>query len=365
MGSIMHSFLDKKGVIQVVLGLEVANSLEEIMEEALEEVSMVAFLDQHLIKDMLLINHLITINSLQCGVAAPPANYNVVAYSAWCIDLGATNHDTQDAANIKTLNSPDIHLTNTIPWIFYRKVIGVSNFFLFVEGKLASPAVSNVFESIPGVKVIYKTRELEEQQANIRIWNETWLSRFFYKPCNYEVFVKQSLNMEMAIVMARDAGMDWIIRLDADELIHACNIQEYSGLLSSMHNASKQTSASLYPGGESCIERDDMKEPFSEVSMFKKNYDHLPKDVYFGNYREAARNNPHYFLTYGNGKAAARVQDHLRPNGAHRTQCMVILYHTNCISSASMPCLGSYVAPAAQTNLFGEKGERKGEEVKL
>ncbi|KAH9685721.1 Beta-myrcene/(E)-beta-ocimene synthase 2 [Citrus sinensis] len=29
----------------------------------------------------------------------------------------------------------------------------------------------------------------------------------------------------------------------------ACNIQEYSGLLSSMHNASKQTSASLYPGG--------------------------------------------------------------------------------------------------------------------
>jgi hypothetical protein len=36
-----------------------------------------------------------------------------------------------------------------------------------------------------------------------RIWNETWLSGFFYKPCNYELFVKQSLNMEMAIVMAR------------------------------------------------------------------------------------------------------------------------------------------------------------------
>ncbi|RWW23780.1 hypothetical protein BHE74_00014777 [Ensete ventricosum] len=36
-----------------------------------------------------------------------------------------------------------------------------------------------------------------------RVWNETWLSGFFYKPCNYELFVKQSLNMEMAIVMAR------------------------------------------------------------------------------------------------------------------------------------------------------------------
>lgn len=52
--------------------------------------------------------------------------------------------------------------------------------------------------------------------------------------------------------------------------------------------------------------------------MFKKNFDHLPKEVYFGNYKEATRGNPNYFLTYGNGKAAARIQDDLRPNGAHR-----------------------------------------------
>lgn len=52
--------------------------------------------------------------------------------------------------------------------------------------------------------------------------------------------------------------------------------------------------------------------------MFKKNYDHLPKDTYFGMYKDSVRGNPNYFLTYGNGKSAARVQDHLRPNGAHR-----------------------------------------------
>jgi len=52
--------------------------------------------------------------------------------------------------------------------------------------------------------------------------------------------------------------------------------------------------------------------------MFKKNYDHLPKDTYFGLYKEATCGNPNYFLTYGNGKSAARVQEHLRPNGAHR-----------------------------------------------
>ncbi|CAL0310610.1 unnamed protein product [Lupinus luteus] len=208
-------------------------------------------------------------------------------------------------------------LEQTLPWIFYHKVIGVSNFLLFVEGKAASANVSRVLESIPGVKVIYRTRELEEQQAKSRIWNETWLASFFYKPCNYELFVKQSLNMEMAIVMARDSGVDWIIHLDTDELIHPAGTEEYS-LSRLLSDVPRNVDMVIFPNYESSVERDDIKEPFSEVSMFKKNYDHLPKDVYFGNYGEATRGNPNYFLTYGNGKAAARIQDHLRPNGAHR-----------------------------------------------
>ncbi|XP_047182254.1 glycosyltransferase-like At2g41451 [Vigna umbellata] len=208
-------------------------------------------------------------------------------------------------------------LEQTLPWIFYHKVIGVSSFLLFVEGKAALPNVTRVLESIPGVKVVFRTRELEEQQAKSRIWNETWLASFFYKPCNYELFVKQSLNMEMAIVMARDSGMDWIIHLDTDELMHPAGTPEYS-LRQLLADVPGNVDMVIFPNYESSVERDDIKEPFSEVSMFKKNYDHLPKDVYFGNYKESTRGNPNYFLTYGNGKSAARIQDHLRPNGAHR-----------------------------------------------
>ncbi|KAJ6702503.1 GLYCOSYLTRANSFERASE-LIKE KOBITO 1 [Salix koriyanagi] len=181
----------------------------------------------------------------------------------------------------------------------------------------ASPNTSKVLESIPGVKLIYRTTELEEQQAKSRIWNETWLSSFFYKPCNYELFVKQSLNMEMAIVMARDAGMDWILHLDTDELIHPAGAREYS-LRQLLLDVPGNVDMVVFPNYESSIERDDIEDPFGEVSMFKKNYDHLPRDTYFGMYKESTRGNPNYFLTYGNGKSAARVQDHLRPNGAHR-----------------------------------------------
>ncbi|XP_052170495.1 glycosyltransferase-like At2g41451 [Diospyros lotus] len=233
-------------------------------------------------------------------------------YKDWTFRYGS---DLRPKLCITTSTSAG--LEQTLPWIFFHKVIGVSNFFLFVEGKAATPNVSKVLESIPGVNVIYRTRELEEQQARSRIWNETWLASFFYKPCNYELFVKQSLNMEMAIVMAREAGMDWIIHLDTDELIHPVGTHEYS-VRQLLADVPGNVDMAIFPNYESSVERDDIKEPFSEVSMFKKNYDHLPKDTYFGNYKEATRGNPNYFLTYGNGKSAARIQDHLRPNGAHR-----------------------------------------------
>ncbi|KAG8648942.1 hypothetical protein MANES_08G053500v8 [Manihot esculenta] len=208
-------------------------------------------------------------------------------------------------------------LEQILPWIFYHKVIGVSSFFLFVEGKAASPNVSKVLVTVPGVKLIYRTLELEEQQARSRIWNETWLANYFYKPCNSELFVKQSLNMEMAIIMAREASMDWIIHVDTDELIHPAGAPEYS-LTQLLSDVPANVDMVVFPNYESCVERDDIKEPFTEVSMFKKNYEHLPTDVYFRNYKEATRGNPNYFLTYGNGKSAARIHDHLRPNGAHR-----------------------------------------------
>ncbi|RRT65915.1 hypothetical protein B296_00034889 [Ensete ventricosum] len=110
-------------------------------------------------------------------------------------------------------------LEQIIPWLFYHKVLGVSQFLLFVEGKAAKPHVSAVLESIP---VIFGPLAMVHLLSCSRIWNETWLAGFFYKPCNYELFVKQSLNMEMAIVMAR----------------------------------------------ESSVERDDIKDPFSEVDGF-------------------------------------------------------------------------------------------------
>jgi len=228
-------------------------------------------------------------------------------------------YDILNAATpkISITTSTSAGLEQILPWLYYHRVIGVTNFFLFVESKAASPHSTAVLEAIPGVTVIHPTKELEDKQAKSRIWNETWLAGFFFKPCNYELFVKQSLNMEMAIVFAREAGMDWIIHLDTDELLHPAGAAEYS-LRRLLQDVAADVDMAVFPNYESAIEHDDIKDPFSEVSMFKKNYDHVMKETYFELYQEATRGNPNYFLTYGNGKAASRVQDNMRPNGAHR-----------------------------------------------
>ncbi|KAL0708359.1 hypothetical protein Bca4012_074785 [Brassica carinata] len=251
-------------------------------------------------------------SSSDCSNLARSSSPSFPYYGDWNFGV-----DSNLKPKICITTSTSAGLDQILPWMFYHKVLGVSTFFLFVEGKAATPTISKVLESIPGVKVIYRTKDLEEKQAKSRIWNETWLSSFFYKPCNYELFVKQSLNMEMAIVMAREAGMDWILHLDTDELIYPAGAREHS-LRRLLLDVPPNVDMVIFPNYESSVERDDIKDPFTEVSMFKKNYDHLPKDTYFGMYKEATRNNPNYFLTYGNGKSVARVQDHLRPNGAHR-----------------------------------------------
>ena len=52
--------------------------------------------------------------------------------------------------------------------------------------------------ALPGVTVVPRDDKLKYRHAHSRIWNETWLAAFFHKPCNHELFVLQSLNMEGA-----------------------------------------------------------------------------------------------------------------------------------------------------------------------
>lgn len=240
-----------------------------------------------------------------------------ITFPLYSASQADTPHHFDPKISIVTTTSAG--LEQILPWLFYHRAIGVSSFFIFVEGHAASPYSTSVLEKISGVHLVPRNEELEERQRKSRIWEESWLEPFFHKPCNHELFVKQNLNMEMAIVMAREAGMDWIIHLDTDELVHPAGSPNYT-LTSLLAQVPADVEQVIWHNFESSVEKDSVEEPFTEVTLFKKNMMSLPKETAARFYSEAARGNPTYFLTYSNGKSAARVKEDLRPNGAHRWQ---------------------------------------------
>jgi len=202
-------------------------------------------------------------------------------------------------------------------WTQYHRALGVSLFYLFVDGQAAQPDVMEQLRKLPGVRVVPRTPELAYKQEHSRAWNETWLAAFFHKPCNHELFVRQSLNMEEGIQLARADGADWVLHIDTDELMYPGGAPHYS-LQAVLAAVPHRVDNVVFPNYESMPERDDIVDPFTEVTLFKRNFHHVVSDAYFKAYKSVTRGNPNYFITYGNGKSAARVRPGLRPNGAHR-----------------------------------------------
>ena len=191
-------------------------------------------------------------------------------------------------------------------------------FYLFVEGQAAEPESVAALRALEGIRVFLRTPALEESHKKSRIWKEKWLAFYFNKPCNYELFVRQNLNLETAIATAlAEGGIGWIAHIDTDELLYPAGTTDFS-LRTLLAAVPANFDALIFPNYESAVERDDVVDPFTQVTLFKRNFDHVVREVYFGRYKEMTRSNPNYFLTYGNGKAAARLVPGLRPNGAHR-----------------------------------------------
>jgi hypothetical protein len=199
----------------------------------------------------------------------------------------------------------------------YHRALGVSTYYLFVEGQASTPEAIAALRAEPGATVIPVDQDLETRRANSRIWNENWLNTFFNKPCNHELFVRQSLNMEMGIELAQQDKADWLLHIDTDELLYPAGTRDYS-LKELLRSVPGDVDLLVFPNYESLAERTDVEDPFTEVTLFKRSYSHVESEVYFAEYGTVSRGNPNYFTTYGNGKSAARVIPGLRPNGAHR-----------------------------------------------
>ena len=188
------------------------------------------------------------------------------------------------------------------------------------------------------------------------------------------------LALAEGIKLATADGVDWILHIDTDELVYPGGSADYS-LQTLLLSQPGEVDMIVFPNYESMPESAAVVKPFEEVNglaihcmgfweifketssfhevmfgfpsclpayeyklltsaetntlpasvvitykmlvdvqvtLFKRNFHHVDSDAYFKHYRTVSKGNPNYFITYGNGKSAARIQPGLRPNGAHR-----------------------------------------------
>jgi len=136
--------------------------------------------------------------------------------------------------------------------------------------------------------------------------------------CNGELFLRQRAHLKDAVQLARRRNVDWIMHVDTDELLYPGQGQEFN-MAKQLGALGADIGTVVFPNWEAATESDGIRDSFREVTLFKRNFDHVDTKAYFAAYGELNwAKNPNYFLAYGNGKSAARVNAQLEEQGAHR-----------------------------------------------
>lgn len=199
-------------------------------------------------------------------------------------------------------------------FVRYHLALGFDHLFLFSDDP--DDPGTEVSRRFPAVTVV------PTDEALHRRWRETpfyrtrrrWVEKYLYR----EAMTRQVLNVEVAVGMALERGVDWLLHIDVDELFYSpgSSVQEHFRQLSEQGLA-----AVRYLNMEAAPERPDVVDCFREVTFFKMHPRSLPGGTFSGAQRRVMESIPNcpdrLFHYYDIGKSAARVTPGLRANGVH------------------------------------------------
>lgn len=240
---------------------------------------------------------------------------------------------TPRIATVTTLRDADPVIDS---FIQYHLAIGFDNLFLFFD-EPNDPSLERA-RKYEAVIAIPNDESLRRQWEASRLFAlDAGLRRFADK----EVMGRQELNAGLAIQMAIEKRIDWLLHIDVDELFYSPTQAPKEHFDSLSRRSVQQVT---YVNYEAIPQRSDVSDYFNEITLFKKAPQALPGGTFNDNQTRILRSIPklpeNFFLFYGNGKSAARVSDDLLPAGVHQfrvdaTDCEistdpVILHYACC-----------------------------------
>ncbi len=212
-------------------------------------------------------------------------------------------------------------------FIRYHLAVGIAHIYIFFDDP-EDPA-AQIALRFSDVTAIPNDEALQVQQALGNI-----LYAKYGPHVGYEVMARQILNVETAIQLALEQGMDWIIHIDGDELFYlgeALTLDWFDQLDSDILQV-------RFLNCEAAPEKFEIEDYFREVTLFKQNPAVL--DPHFYTKFESISGKGQYFLAYQNGKSAARVYPSILPNSVHSfdipeehtlvTSSPAVLHYLNC-----------------------------------
>ena len=226
--------------------------------------------------------------------------------------------------------------TDAMDWLAYHRAVGVGRFYMFYDGGEKSTSTAGTTEDEEtfhaavgdgdGVVFVGSDMARKSRERFDYLRRKPFLAPYVGTngTCGASaLFVRQTLHLESAIEKAQTSGdVDWLIHVDADELIapfppHGFSVESLFSSLPS--NVGRVVMPNHEAVPESAFEKEACS-PFRTVTLFRKNHRRVHSAVYrrFAHLARRGVNHPNYFLAYANGKSAARVTKSLRANGAHR-----------------------------------------------
>ena len=101
-------------------------------------------------------------------------------------------------------------------WLEYHRAIGVTRFYIFEEGTTAGRWSPDVY--------VFSRKTANENQKNSPSRFAKWLAPYYASgnsTCGANaLFVRQTLNLELAIARAKKDGIEWLLHVDVDELVY-------------------------------------------------------------------------------------------------------------------------------------------------
>jgi hypothetical protein len=190
-------------------------------------------------------------------------------------------------------------------FLAYHFSVGFDHVFVFFDDEMYT--IPDRYLCRPNVTAVKRDKRL------IAEWKRLKAYRHFEKFLDVEPMARQPLNVNIAIGMAAEMGIDWLLHIDADELFYSPEmpVKEHFEALSE-----NKIERSLYYNHEAIPERMDVKDVFSEVNLFRKNRKVMTEEQ-AGVLEKYSSDNEVYFNFYANGKSATRISRHLNCRSCH------------------------------------------------